>query len=66
MSRIEEIEEAILKLSTHELARLREWFAELDAAAWDRQIAADAAAGRLDALAEEAIEDCRQDRCTNR
>jgi hypothetical protein len=42
------------------------WFAEFDAARWDRQIEEDVAAGRLDALAEEALNDLRQGRCTDR
>ena len=57
MSAIEEIEEAVRGLSAQELAAFRAWFAEFDAAAWDRQIEQDIAAGRLDALAEEALDD---------
>jgi hypothetical protein len=38
----------------------------LDAAAWDRQIEEDVAAGRLDALADEALDDLREGRCTDR
>jgi hypothetical protein len=64
MSTIVEIEQAIQRLPPEELARLREWFARFDAAQWDPQFEADAAAGRLDALADEAISDLRQGRCT--
>jgi hypothetical protein len=46
------------------LATFRQWFAEFDAAAWDRQIEEDIAAGRLDALADEAIREFREGRCT--
>jgi len=49
------IEREIEKLSPKELALFRRWFAEFDADAWDVQIEADAAAGKLDALAEEAL-----------
>jgi len=66
MSSVQEIEEAVLKLSPAELAAFREWFAEFEADAWDRQIEEDAAAGRLDALADEALEDFRAGRCTDR
>lgn len=66
MTRIQEIEQAILQLSTEELAAFRRWFAETDATIWERQIAEDAAAGRLDALADEAIADFRNGRCTDR
>jgi hypothetical protein len=66
MSTIAEIEDAVRRLSPEDLAAFREWFVQLDAEAWDRQIEADAAAGRLDSLAEEALEDLRQGRCTDR
>ena len=52
MSTIGEIEDAVRRLSSTELAAFRAWFAEFDAARWDRQIEEDVAAGRLDALAE--------------
>jgi hypothetical protein len=66
MSAVKEIEDAVLRLSEAELAAFREWFAEFDAAAWDRQIDDDVAAGLLDALADEALEDLRSGRCTER
>ncbi|HME63173.1 MAG TPA: hypothetical protein VKH62_18160 [Candidatus Binatia bacterium] len=58
MTRIE-IERAIEQLSSEELAKFRRWFLEFDAAAWDAQIEADAAAGKFDALAEEALSEYR-------
>jgi hypothetical protein len=64
MSTIQEIEDAIRKLPDEELATLRAWFAEFDATAWDRQFEQDVAAGRLDALADEALMDLREGRCT--
>jgi len=64
MSTVPEIEAAVSKLSREELRTFRDWFSEFDAAAWDRQFEADAAAGRLDALADEAIRDLREGRCT--
>jgi hypothetical protein len=66
MSTLEEIEDAVRRLSPKELAAFREWFAQLDADAWDRQIEKDVAAGRLDALADEALNDLREGRCTDR
>jgi len=65
MSTIQEIEDAIRKLPDEELATLRAWFAEFDAASWDRQFEQDVAAGRLDALADEALVDLREGRCTD-
>ena len=64
MSSVREIEEAIGKLAPEDLAALRAWFAEFDAAEWDRQFEQDVAAGRLDALAEEALRESREGRCT--
>jgi hypothetical protein len=60
MSSVVEIEHAIRQLPPEDLARFRDWFTEFDAQRWDRQIEDGAAAGPLDALAEEAIEDFRE------
>lgn len=57
MSKVESIEQQIKALSPEELAQLRAWFAEFDWALWDRQLERDAAAGKLDALAEKALRD---------
>ncbi len=66
MSTLEQIENAVRQLSPKELAAFRAWFADLDAKAWDRQIEEDIAAGRLDTLAEVALNDLREGRCTDR
>ncbi len=66
MESLKEIEEAVLRLSTAELAAFREWFAEFDAEVWDRQLEQDVAEGRLEALANEALDDLRAGRCTER
>ena len=65
MSTVREIEEAVSQLSSQELATFRSWFAEFDAALWDRQIEEDVAAGRLDDLAKEALADFQEGRCTD-
>ena len=57
MGKIENLEEQIRRLSPAELARFREWFAEFDAEAWDRQLEADVKAGKLDKLIAEAHTD---------
>jgi hypothetical protein len=59
MTTVETIERAIEQLPAEELAKFRRWFLEFDAAAWDAQIEADAAAGKFDALAEEALAEYR-------
>jgi hypothetical protein len=62
MSTIQEIERAVRGLNAEELSEFRRWFLEFDAAAWDRDFERDVAAGRLDALADEAIADLRAGR----
>jgi hypothetical protein len=64
MSNLQEIETAISKLSADELAAFRAWFAEFDAEIWDRQFEEDVAAGRLDGLADRALQHLREGRCT--
>lgn len=65
MSDVEEIEQAVRQLSLRDLAAFRSWFAEFDAAAWDRQIETDIAAGRLDGLADAALAELREGRCSD-
>ena len=55
MNRVESLQNEVQKLSPEELAAFRDWFADYDWQAWDRQIERDSAAGRLDALAAEAL-----------
>ena len=59
---VEEIEKAVAQLPPDDLARFRAWFEEFEAARFDRKIEQDAAAGRLDRLAEQALADYRQGR----
>jgi hypothetical protein len=51
---VAELERAVKKLSPQELNRFREWFNEYFADMWDKQIEADAKAGRLDKILAEA------------
>jgi hypothetical protein len=55
MTTAEEIEKAIEQLSPPELARFRAWFEVFDAARFDAAIERDARAGKLDAIADEAL-----------
>jgi hypothetical protein len=52
MSTVQEIERALEKLSEEDLAEVRAWL-------WDRDIERDAATGRFDALADEALREHR-------
>ncbi|WP_294936744.1 hypothetical protein [Tardiphaga sp.] len=60
MSSVEDIEKAIEMLPPAELAAFRSWFEAFDAATFDRKIAQDAVSGRLDDLADQALESNRQ------
>ena len=62
---VQEIEAAIRELPHEDLVAFRAWFAEFDAETWDRQFDRDVADGRLNALADEALQDAREGRCTD-
>ncbi len=54
---VQELEAAVARLSPDELAQFVEWLDDYRSDEWDRQIEADAASGRLDALVREADAD---------
>jgi hypothetical protein len=62
MSELEELVRRIRSLSPEELAKFRAWFIEFDHLLWDRQIEADAKAGKLERLASEALADYKAGR----
>jgi hypothetical protein len=66
MTAVEQILEALNRLSPDERTDFTRRFMELEAEAWDAQIAADASSGRLDWLAREAQLDHESGRCTER
>ena len=57
MERVRRIEKQIQELGPEELSALRMWFAEFDAEQWERDIARDISEGRLDDLAQQALND---------
>ncbi len=59
---VQDIENAVAQLPPEELAAFRAWFEAFDAARFDEKIARDAASGRLDQLADEALADHRRGR----
>ena len=65
MSRLEELESQIKTLSWSEFQELRAWLAEYDAEIWDRQFHADVHAGRLDVIADRALNDFAENRSTD-
>ena len=54
---VQELEAAVVRLKPDELARFTAWFEDYRADEWDRQIEADAKAGKLDGLLAEAEAD---------
>jgi hypothetical protein len=63
VSNLEEIEKAILSLSSNELEKLKQWFFDLDYQRWDEQIERDIADGHLEAFAQEAIAEFETGHC---
>jgi hypothetical protein len=55
MTKLEQIQSSIEKLSAQEIAELRNWLEELDARLFDEKLERDAKAGKLDKLAAEAL-----------
>ena len=64
MTPVERMEGEVQNLTAEELKAFREWFTRFDTAAWDAQIEADAANGKLTSLAERAIKDHQVGRST--
>jgi len=57
MITIQEIKSAIRSLSQQEYTQLLRWIHDKDWNDWDKQLEADAASGKLDFLAKEALEE---------
>jgi len=53
---IDAIKKAIETLPDEDYAQLRKWFSEKDWRKWDKQIAADSRAGKLNFLVKEAVD----------
>lgn len=52
--RLAELETEVERLSEQDYDKFRRWFLERDWQAWDRQVEADSASGKLDFLVQEA------------
>lgn len=55
MGKLEKIVRSVESLQGDDFKAFAEWFEQLRAERWDRQIEADAKAGRLDRIVEEAM-----------
>lgn len=61
---VQEIEYAVTHLPEQELDEFREWFEKYKAALWDKQFKYDVTNGKLDYLAEQALMDFDEGKCT--
>jgi len=66
MTSVQAIEAAVEQLPPAERAQFRAWFESFDAADWDQAFEQDANEGALDWLAEEALADLTDGRCSDR
>lgn len=57
MTTLNEIEKAVELLTPEQLSQFRDWFARYDAEQWDAAFEKDAAAGLLDKLGDQAIQE---------
>ncbi|MCK5055943.1 MAG: hypothetical protein KAT34_04770 [Candidatus Aminicenantes bacterium] len=64
MTTVQEIEKAVVNLPRPELKKFREWFDKFNAETWDRQFESDILAGKLNKLADQALKDHKEGRCT--
>lgn len=64
MSKVEQIEAELAKLTPAEARQVAKWLEEFLADEWDRQIEEDAQAGKLDRFIEEALAEHRQGKTT--
>lgn len=55
MTTVQLIEDQIQRLDNQSFATLRNWFIEYEHVRWERQMAADSEAGKLDFLVDEAL-----------
>ncbi len=62
MTSVEEIRSAIRQLPPDEAAKLLAWLEEYAAVEWDGEIERDAQSGKLDTLANEALDDLKAGR----
>lgn len=64
MSTVREIEAAISNLKPDEIQAVGQWLDQFREEMWDRQIEADATAGKLDPLIKKAKADYREGKAT--
>jgi hypothetical protein len=60
MATVKELKKAVSQLSPEKLSEFRSWYDKFDAQRWDEEIFNDVKSGKLDTLANEAIEDYKK------
>jgi hypothetical protein len=60
MTSVKELKKAVSQLSPSKLSEFRQWYEKFDAKLWDEQFENDVKAGKLDAIANEAIENYKK------
>lgn len=60
MTTVQEIEKAVSDLTPKDLVRFRTWYEAFDAAEWDKQFEDDVKSGKLDKIAQKAIQDFKK------
>jgi len=63
METLQEIQNAVEKLSHNEFSRFLEWFNEYEASIWDKKMETDIKVGKLDSIAKQAIADFQNGKC---
>ena len=63
MNNIEEIKQAVIHLPPKDLAAFRRWYNEYEASIWDKQFEEDVKSGKIDFLAQQAVNDFKSGKC---
>ena len=64
MANITEVKETIKKLPDEDFNAFADWFEKLEEKRWDKELGKDIAEGKLDDLANEAINEYKTGKCT--
>ena len=65
MSTVEEIESAVSQLAPTDYAKFRQWLSHYHNRMWDKEMEQDAQAGRPNEMAKEALDDLKNEHCTD-
>ncbi|MFC1869429.1 hypothetical protein ACFL0H_15035 [Thermodesulfobacteriota bacterium] len=63
MATITEVKDTIIHLPEDEYYAFADWFQKFEEERWDKELERDIAEGKLDALAEEALNEFKLEKC---